>query len=796
MNLTLLRYANYKNRIVRRPLSTTQDYVDEYGAEILLQLNDVYLWNPNDGIATSQVLDTYTDETADYLIVTDDYGEIESRWYVMDAIRTLKGQYQLSLLRDVIADNYNDVLGATCFVEKAMVSVGDPAIYNEEPFRTNQILTRKDFLYDETECPWIVAYIPKNYPSTEAGQTGNINFNYYPTPDLEVDDIKLWEKYSQLGTYLSNLSKDKLYVEVGYNSPSATKMGLRLEVTETAVAAVPYNPKQAQASVRFDSPFTFIDDYEGTFQAEFTNAPTFKNKISTKIAEIDAATAYSQLKTRVPYTTTDVFYGLVGKVIKDKKTGIYYTLQMKLDQQNFFGTITSISGPIWNTFAPVFNYGEDQTGAELKTQGINIAGPVYTETYSLVPVGAKGVCSITQNRIHLSDQPYDMLCIPYSDDIIFRREEGDKKIDTKFTKTMALAFAQDLATDLGSAAIYDIQMLPYCPVPYLMKKVGDKKIFEYRDLDCTYIEDGYGNPIAGIFWAFSSQFSFEIPYDITLPNSAIEQKLISVCDKYRICSPNMSSFFDFDPVKNNGVTTIEVDCYYKPHIPYIHLNPKFSGIYGGETGYEVRGLDLAGNFSLTQVSDAWTNYQLQIKNFQNIFNRQQENITTMREYERKEQIVGATVGALGAGVQTGLMTGNVYAGIGAAAVSGIAGGVDVAISEGKYKEVLDYNKTMYQYSLENIRALPQSLTKVDALSPNNPLIPYIEYYTCTDVEKGAIRNNLLYGGMTVGRIGSLGDFQNETPSFIKAQLIRIEGLKEDYHFADTISQELKLGVFI
>lgn len=796
MNLFLLQYANYKNRIIRKPLPTVDDYIQVYGAQEILQLPDVYLWNPNDGITTTQVLDTFTEKTADYLIVANDYGEIDSRWYVMDATRTLKGQYQLSLLRDVIADYYNDVLGATCFIEKAMVSVGDPALYNEEPFRTNQILTRKDYLYDETECPWIVAYIPKNYPDTEADQTGNINFNFYPTPDEEVNEIELWEKYSQLGTYLSNLSKDKLYVEAGYNSPSETKMGLRLEVTESTVTAVPYNPKQEQASVRYDSPFTFIDDYEGSFQAEFVNAPTFKNKINKRITEIDAATAYSQLKTRVPYTTTNTFDGLVGKVIKDKKTGIYYTLQMKLEQKNFFGTITSTSGPIWSTFAPVFNYGADQTGGELKAQEINIAGPVYTETYSLVSVGAKGVCSITQNRIHLSDQPYDMLCLPYSDDIVFRHKEGDTAFETKFTKTMALAFAQDLATDLGSAAIYDIQMVPYCPVPYLMKKEGDKKVFEYRENDCTYIEDGGGNPIGSIFWAFSSQFSFEIPYDITLPNNAIEQKLISVCDKYRLCSPNMASFFDFDPVKNNGVTAIEVDCYYKPFTPYIHLNPKFSGIYGGETGYEVRGLDLSGNFSLTQVSDAWTNYQLQNKNFQNIFDRQQENITTMREYERKEQIVGATVGALGAGVQTGLMTGNIYAGLGAAAISGVAGGADIAFSEGRYKEVLDYNKTMYEYSLDNIRALPQSLTKVDALSPNNPLIPYVEYYTCTGVEKGAIRNNLLYGGMTVGRIGSLGDFQNETPSFIKAQLIRIEGLQEDYHFADTISQELKLGVFI
>jgi hypothetical protein len=84
MNLTLLHYTNYKNRVIKAPLPTPEDYVYEYGATILLQQPDTVLWDPNDGITTKQIIETYSGKVPDYLIVSDDYGNIDSRWYVME----------------------------------------------------------------------------------------------------------------------------------------------------------------------------------------------------------------------------------------------------------------------------------------------------------------------------------------------------------------------------------------------------------------------------------------------------------------------------------------------------------------------------------------------------------------------------------------------------------------------------------------------------------------------------------------------------------------------------------------
>ena len=91
MNLTLLQFTNYKNRIIREPLPTPEDYVIQYGATILLQQPDTVLWNPNDGISTKQIIEIYDGKTPDYLIVADDYGNIDSRWYVMEVQRTRYG---------------------------------------------------------------------------------------------------------------------------------------------------------------------------------------------------------------------------------------------------------------------------------------------------------------------------------------------------------------------------------------------------------------------------------------------------------------------------------------------------------------------------------------------------------------------------------------------------------------------------------------------------------------------------------------------------------------------------------
>jgi hypothetical protein len=110
--------------------------------------------------------------------------------------------------------------------------------------------------------------------------------------------------------------------------------------------------------------------------------------------------------------------------------------------------------------------------------------------------------------------------------------------------------------------------------------------------------------------------------------------------------------------------------------------------------------------------------------------------------------------------------------------------------------VLDYSRDLYGYSLGNIKALPDSLSKTSALAYNNKLFPFLEYYSCTSTEKDALRNKIKYNGMTVMRIGTVQEFLRAERTYIKAKIIRIEDLEDEYHMLNEIASEMSKGVFI
>ena len=133
---------------------------------------------------------------------------------------------------------------------------------------------------------------------------------------------------------------------------------------------------------------------------------------------------------------------------------------------------------------------------------------------------------------------------------------------------------------------------------------------------------------------------------------------------------------------------------------------------------------------------------------------------------------------------------------------GIAGGVaslgaglaDMGIGYERYKEAKSYAIDMYSYQLGNIKALPTSISKNTALTPNMKIFPFVEKYTCTDTEKQALRDKITYNGMTIMKIGTPNSFVGT--GFFKGQIIRLPSLKEDNHMANAIYEEINKGVYL
>ena len=322
-----------------------------------------------------------------------------------------------------------------------------------------------------------------------------------------------------------------------------------------------------------------------------------------------------------------------------------------------------------------------------------------------------------------------------------------------------------------------------------------------RDYNIITYQSGEETPSSTsvILWAERSNFSINIPFEIAVSELKVENQ----CDFYRLSSPNYSGIFEFSAAKNGGVNWFNVDCTYKPISPYIHINPDFGGLYGSDWN-DSRGLVCTGDFSLPIVTDAWETYQIQNKNFSEIFARQVQNMEVNNAVQREREIWGAVAGAVG-GATTGGITGSMVGGgpIGAT-VGAVAGGAlsaaagirDVQLSDKLRSEALDYTKDMYGYNLGNIQALPNSLAKTSAITENNKKFPFLEYYSCTDEEKQAFREKLKYNGMTVMRIDTIGKYLQLEKSYIKARIIRIEDLTDEFHLLNEIAAEMAKGVFI
>ena len=197
MQLLLLHYNNYFNRIIKKE-NTIADYkaADEYYKEAS-NIN----FNPGDGVATSLVLglgqngSLFDGEEFDYLVAyetVDNISNIKSRWFIIELDRQRAGQYELTLKRDVIADNYIDVVNSPIFLEKGFINdVNDPLLYNSEAMKFNQIKQLEIPLMDETKSGWVVGYIPSDaFPKVEpAYDRVEKNVTIPMEADIEVNGL-------------------------------------------------------------------------------------------------------------------------------------------------------------------------------------------------------------------------------------------------------------------------------------------------------------------------------------------------------------------------------------------------------------------------------------------------------------------------------------------------------------------------------------------------------------------------------------------------------------------------------
>ena len=781
----LLKYNNYYKRIVKKEDTLGAYLTQDYLLDTFENINFV----PADGVDTTLVV-KHVGPNPDYLIVADG-NDIESRWFVVESDIIRGGQYKLTLHRDVIVDSYNLVVNAPCFIEKATLSNSDPFIFNGEDMTFNQIKQSETLLKDETQSAWVVGYIPKDAFPDGATVTGDAILD--DSADITVAGIENWEYYQyQTTDFVGQITEHK--------TTGRVRITLQSEHTNDVIYDKPFGiDSHGILSIDVTNPSNQdpglnctvgVDDGSKLVEAIKNECPKQWNTAGGKVV---IATRLREYKGGHSIADTLDFKSLNNQIVYDSNTKLYSRIVVETSQKSESVDITD------STIPALYQYLDENVTRTVTSKGssFTILGESNTNTYKSeftyatyrikieqIPQQVTATISNPAARYHLEDQPYDMFAMPYSDDLEIYKN-GVKLFNAN--KSIAVNIATQIAAATGSANVYDVQLLPYCPVRYC---ILDDGTFDVTTAKVDYVQDKNKNNIGIILWATTSSFTVNIINEITSTNPKIE----NLTDKWRLCSPNFNGQFEFSVAMNGGVDYFNVDCTYKPFNPYIHVNPNFKRMYGQDFN-DARGLICAGDFSLPQVTNAWADYQLNNKNYENIFNREIQNLQVQQKAQRIGDIASVVSGAFGGAAAGGLALGGVGAALGGVISAG-AGAADAVINEKLRAEAMDYKRDMFGMQMGNIQALPSNITKTTAFTYNNKIFPILEYYTCTDEEKTALANKLKYNGMTVGRIGKISDYlTNANEQYIKGRIIRIEGVSDDFHYYKAISDEIYKGAF-
>ena len=643
---------------------------------------------------------------------------------------------------------------------------------------------------------WIVGYLPKDAPKEELTISTDFVWNQTATADIVVDNLKDWEyyKYTNLNSSQQNFNPtpQQITYEVYFaavNQPDkrgkvsfknngeflgsvATGQNIRTSLL-CAVGNVTHGSTVIRNFIEGEYAAgrrTNLDNYTLSYLANFIQSPS---------AQED-------------------FLALDGQTITDGAL----TYQIKVEKSTSTLGYTTFfsygSNPAQYMFGQLSNKVPDATYDEGTFRTILDYAP-WTLTLTQVTDKLTVTLPANDDRLHLEDAPYDMFCIPYHQILCDTANDGRFRINTAASLAIANAIA---LTQEESNSTFDLQLLPYCPVQEIMSK-RNSGLLDTTRYPAYLVKDSSGSACSVVVYAKRSNFTVDIPFEEPAATTAVELKVQSECDKLRLVSPTNNGAFDINVAKNGGITTFHSSCAYRPFKPFIHVRPNFGRLYGSTSDTDPRGLVCGGDFSLPRMSDAWQQYQYNNKNYQEIFNRQIENLDVQNKYQATQDIMNAITGTIG-GITGGAMSGAFVGGgpVGGA-IGGVVGGIsataaglaDISINQSLRDEAKDYTKDLYGYQLGNIKAMSQSLVNTGSLTPINCMFPYLERYTCSYAEKEALRNKIKYNGMTVMRIGTIAPLLQTTETYIKGKLIRLE-IDADTHITQTIANELNQGVFI
>ena len=781
---------SYFNRTIERK-ETVGDYTSS--CDFFAQDRNV-AFNIADGVMTTWVMNAtleYQQKLMDakdpsYLLLVDNSTNEEaiiSRWFVTECVYNRAGQWTLQLRRDVVADFLAQTLAAKCILERGPLSAENPLIHNEEDGTVNRIKRNETLLKDESGKAWIVGYLSKDTSALSITSSTETMADYPELSDLNLTLINPADP-TEGATFEAFPDNPRFYVPTLF-SKSGSSVNL---IADGEVFGY--------VEDFFLSSYVLTDsgDYGGSWQqqamedARAITSSVYASQFGINEDFKDRTGLHDQEELRAVISAD-------GKIFHDSDSGKYYQLSVAAtvttQEPDLSLSPTDEKPALYFRVRQIcVDFAESDPNVSANSNFVLI-GAKYKRTrisVSISEISPQGLLKMTipSSRRNLTDAPYDMFCMPFSSDNL----------------ALAQALISQPLNEGEKKKVYDLQILPFCPRRDSFDPAASALFVEDEDYTKILESDGNGgwtDTGGRVLFCLKSSDTFFIDKTVYFYSEAdLPQKNIKIsekCELFRLTSPNYASSFEFSVARNGGVSSFRVDFTYRPISPYIHVAPFFSGLYG-DVNDDARGLICGGDFSVDVISDAWTEYQTQNKNYQNIFNTRIKALDESHVFDRAKSIIGS-VASTAASAAAGAHVGG-PAGAGASgAVAAATGLFNIAASESKYEIERSAQVETFRLQLGNVVAVPDTLAKVSAYNVNNKYFPIIEYYVCTNEEIAAFSEYIDEFNYRIDKLGTIGsclESRAKSLEYVRGRIVRfMEAV--DPHIANEIYAEISKGVY-
>ena len=388
----LYGFNNSYDRIVKH-YDTIQEYLDKASSYYLEDNILNFKWG--DGVRTTQIIDDSTPHSPDYAVGLDDDGNIVCRWYILEDSYNLKTQREVTLFRDIVADNYDDVIKVPMYIERVgRVLRNDPAIYNKEGIQVNQIKKKEELLWDKTNWAWIVGYIDKKAESKtidyEVTLAVDPSFEYdtweefvaaYPVSITEAVDVKL--KYRIRLSAVNVVSQTTTFnangvLEIGTQTLAPTQGTLYYGIA-------PEVPQDIPNYIKYDSYTPYIPTFTGT----------------SKDSDVASWESVNNQYVRIKGGSEAGVY----RISTSSSTGTEQTKDVTTGSGTIYTVMTSQSGEL----KTAYNLGGDPGNGSMSV--------LYKERVhtleAIKQTEASKQLIIPADHPHTNNATYDVFCIPY-----------------------------------------------------------------------------------------------------------------------------------------------------------------------------------------------------------------------------------------------------------------------------------------------------------------------------------------------------------------------------------------------